>query len=103
MCEKGLILRLYDVTPMLVREVCDHMSLDDLAYLAKTCRLLRQFVAKTYDIGIIHLLYRESQWDAIREKDPGLNHKRIREWNPLFGMAYVYAYYWRQTKRKKGA
>lgn len=97
----GLLFWLYDITPMLVREVCDHLSLDDLAYLAKTCRLLRKFVLDTYDISIIHLLYRENEWDAIRLKNPGLNHKRIREWNPDFGAAYVYAYYHKENKRKK--
>lgn len=94
-----VLLKLLSVYPMLLREICDHLWLDDLAYLAKTCTDLHEFVMKTYDISIIHLLYRESQWDQIREKNPGRNHKRIREWNPDFGAAYVYAYYFRQEKR----
>lgn len=97
----GSLLKLLSTHPMLVREICDNLWLDDLAYLAKTCRAFRKFVMGTYDIGIIHLLHRESQWDQIREKNPGRSHKRVREWNPIFGAAYVYAYYFRQEKRAR--
>lgn len=89
--------KLYAVDRMLIREICDWLNMYDIATFAKTCVTIRKFTKSQYDFGVIHLLYKDVIWEECLERYfnkgiDGFSHKAIREWNPTFGQAYVYAW-----------
>ena len=106
--------QLLAIEPMLIREICDHLSLFDLGRMAQLSRNFRTLIDKEYNVAYIDVMVQSPEhiWHDCRVKNKeltdarkGVNgnrikmdawytftHKEIREWNPLWGKRHVYAW-----------
>ena len=85
--------------PMLIRCICDFLSIRDLGRLSRCNTWLRNFVKNIYEIDhLLPHLYWPPAWEEIIRKRIKLDHQTIREWNPDYGKAYVYAYFFKKNE-----